>query len=236
MDPDVVISVSANEIGPAAVGWLHRTILLPASFLSLEDEAQRAILCHEFLHILHNDWLTNVCEELIGACFWFHPAICWLLSQTRLAREELIDSEVVRLTGAREPYIEALLTMAGADSDTGLMPAPLFFRSHLATRMLSLLVDRPVSRFRLLFSYISISILLGSVAWIAVTTFPLIALPERSEPAATTEMTVDPLLAQPQVETYEPGDGVIPPRIITHVDPQFSDAARQSRIQGTVLL
>jgi len=62
MDPDVVISVSPHEIGPAAVGWLHRTILLPASFLPLDDEAQRAILCHEFLHIVHNDWLTNGCE------------------------------------------------------------------------------------------------------------------------------------------------------------------------------
>ena len=190
MDPEVVITVSASEIGPAAVGWLHRTILLPASFLSLEDEAQRAILCHEFLHILHNDWLTTVCEELIGACLWFHPAIWWLLSQTRLAREQLIDSEVVRLTGAREPYVEALLTVAGAYSDAGLMPAPSFFRSHLAKRMLSLLVDRPVSRFRLLFSYISMTILLGSVAWIAVITFPLMALPQTWEPATTNEMTV----------------------------------------------
>jgi TonB family protein len=159
-----------------------------------------------------------------------------LLSQTRLAREQLIDSEVVRLTGAREPYLEALLTMAGADSDTGLLPAPLFFRSHLATRLLSLLIDRPVSLFRLLFSYISITILLGSVAWIAIMTFPLMALPQTPEPAATTEMTVDAPLAQPQVETYEPGDGFTPPRVVTHVDPQFSDAARQSRFQGTVLL
>ena len=236
MDPEVVISVSADEIGPAAVGWLHRTILLPASFLSLEDDAQRAILCHEFLHILHNDWLSNVCEELIGACFWFHPAIWWLLSQTRLAREQLIDSEVVRLTRVREPYLEALLTMAGAHSDTGLMPAPLFFRSHLAKRMLSLLVDRPVSRLRLVFSYISITILLGLAAWTAVMTFPLMALPQTREAVTTNEVTVVPVLAQPQVETYEPGEGVTPPRITVHVDPQFSDAARQSRIRGTILL
>jgi outer membrane biosynthesis protein TonB len=45
-----------------------------------------------------------------------------------------------------------------------------------------------------------------------------------------------PVLGQPQVETYEPGDGVTPPRVIAHVDPQFSDTARQSRIQGTILL
>ncbi len=236
MDPEVVISVSAIEIGPAAVGWLYRTILLPASFLSLEDEAQHAILCHEFLHILHNDWLINVCEELIGACFWFHPAIWWLLRQSRLAREQVIDSEVVRLTGAREPYLEALLAMAGAYSDNGPMPAPLFFRSHLSRRMRSLLVDRPVSRLRLLASYTAITILLGSVAWIAVTTFPLVAAPQAQEPGSASEVMTVPLSAQPEVESYKPGPGVTPPRVIAHVDPQFSDAARQSRIHGTVLL
>ncbi|PYS25634.1 MAG: hypothetical protein DMG11_22480 [Acidobacteria bacterium] len=236
IDPEVVIAVSANEIGPATVGWLHRTILLPASFLSLEEEAQRAILCHEFLHILQNDWLINVCEELFGACFWVHPAIWWLLSHIRLAREQLIDSQVVLLTGAREPYLEALLTMAGGYSEAGSMPAPLFFRSHLARRMFSLLDDHPISRARLLFSYISITILLGSVAWIAVMTFPLTALPRTQETAAAKEMAVAPFLAEPQVETYGTGTGVTLPNVMAHVDPEFSDAARQSRIQGTVLL
>jgi TonB family protein len=236
MDPDAIIAVSANEIGPAAVGWLHRTILLPASFLSLEEEAQQAILCHEFLHILQNDWLINICEELIGACFWFHPAIWWLLGHARFAREQLIDSQVVRLTGAREPYLEALLKMAGGYSEAGSMPAPLFFRSHLAKRMFSLLDDHPVSRVRLLFSYISITILLGSVGWIVAMTFPLMAVPRTHEPAAPEEMTVTPSLAEPEVETYEWDTGVTPPNVMSHVDPEFSDAARQSRIHGTVLL
>jgi len=235
MDPEVVIAVSANEIGPAAVGWLHRTILLPASFLSLEEEAQRAILCHEFLHILQNDWLINVFEELIEACFWFHPAVWWLLSHTRLAREQLIDSQVVRLTGAREPYLEALLRVGGGYFEAETMPAPLFFRSHLARRMFSLLDDHPVSRVRLLFSYISIAILLGLVASIAVMTFPLMALP-RTQAAAAKGITVAPFLEEPQVETYGLDTSVTPPNVMAHVDPEFSDAARQSRIQGTVLL
>jgi TonB family protein len=235
MDPGVVIAVSANEIGPAAVGWLHPRILLPASFLALEEEAQRAILCHEFLHILQNDWLISICEELIGACFWFHPAVWLLLRHTRLAREQLIDSQVVRLTGAREPYLEALLTMAGAYSENAPIPAPLFFRSHLARRMFSLLDDHPVSRVRLLFSYISISILLGWVACMAVMTFPLMALP-RGQETAVEEMTTPPVPAEPHVETYGPDSGITPPNVTAHVDPEFSDAARQSRIQGTVLL
>lgn len=67
-------------------------------------------------------------------------------------------------------------------------------------------------------------------------TFPLMALPPAQQTAAAEEMTVAPLLAEPQVETYAPATGVIPPNVMAHVDPEFSDAARQSRIQGTVLL
>jgi len=100
--------------------------------------------------------------------------------------------------------------------------------------MFSLLDDHPVSRVRLLFSYISIAILLGLVASIAVMTFPLMALPRTQ--AAAKGITVAPFLEEPQVETYGLDTGVTPPNVMAHVDPEFSDAARQSRIQGTVLL
>src|SRR4029079_7087774 len=161
------------EVGPVTFGWRRPMILLPGSFLSLDEEAQRAILCHEFLHVLRKDWLTTIVEELIGACLWFHPAIWWLLSQTKLAGEEFIDAEVVRMTTAREPYIEALLTMAGAHPDRAMTPAPLFLsRRHLTSRMRALLVDHLISRMRLCVSYSFIAAALSASAWMAFATFP----------------------------------------------------------------
>jgi TonB family protein len=62
------------------------------------------------------------------------------------------------------------------------------------------------------------------------------ALPRTQENVAAEEMTVAPFLSEPQVETYGPDSGAIPPSVMVHVDPEFSDAARQSRIQGIVLL
>ena len=50
-------------------------------------------------------------EEIFSAFLWFNPGAWWVLAQARLSREQLVDSEVVRLT-AREPYVKALLSMA----------------------------------------------------------------------------------------------------------------------------
>jgi TonB family protein len=238
IEPAVSVGVSAMEVGPVTFGWRHPMILLPGSFLSLDEEAQRAILCHEFLHVLRRDWLTTIIEELIGACLWFHPAIWWLLSQTRLAREQFIDAEVVRMTTAREPYIEALLTMAGAHPDRGLTPAPLFLsRRHLAARMRALLIDHPISRARLRFSYVFVAAALSAAAWIAFATFPLMASSTRQEIPVTVELKpADTTAGEPQVEAYTIGDGVSAPILKSHVHPTYSDAARTARIQGIVLL
>jgi beta-lactamase regulating signal transducer with metallopeptidase domain len=58
----------------------------PESFLALEDEAKLGVACHELLHVRRNDWLITLIEEFVGSLLWFHPAIWWVLGQTRLAR------------------------------------------------------------------------------------------------------------------------------------------------------
>ena len=62
----------------------------------LDPAMQEAILCHELLHVRARDWLFTVAEELVRAIFWFHPAIWWLLGEISLAREQVVDREVVR--------------------------------------------------------------------------------------------------------------------------------------------
>src|SRR5262249_15880241 len=146
IEPRVEIRICANEVGPVTFGWKDPVILLPASFLGLDEEAQRAILCHEFLHVLRQDWITNIVEELIGCVFWFHPLVLRLIRQTRVAGEQLIDAEVVRITSARESYIAALLSMASAGSEDRWAPAPSFLRRrHLAQRMRLLIMGETSS-------------------------------------------------------------------------------------------
>ncbi len=141
---DALFCISPHVTGPVMLGWLAPVVLLPESFLALNDEAQCGIVCHELLHVRRHDWLVTLLEELAAALFWFNPAIWPLMGQTRLAREELVDSEVVRLTASRDPYIDALLAIARGQSvsDLAPAPAPLFLRRrHLTRRMDSLLKE-----------------------------------------------------------------------------------------------
>ena len=176
---DALFCISSDVSGPVMLGVFFPVVLLPDSFRGLDDEAQCGIAAHELLHVRRNDWLVTLLEELAGALLWFNPGIWWLLAQTRLAREQLVDAEAVRLTSAREPYIQALLAIARSRQVLDLAPTPLFLRRrHLTHRLHSLLKDVAVSRPRLVFSYAFIATVLGVAAWLSFRVFPLVGSPQ----------------------------------------------------------
>src|SRR5262245_711603 len=175
---DADVCMSPNNIGPFTFGMVRPTILLPESFLLLEEDAQRAIVCHELLHVRRNDWFATVIEELIGVVLWFHPAVWWLLARIRITREEVVDAEVVRRTIRREPYIDALLAMAGVTIENRVAAVPLLpHRRHLNRRMRSLRLEDSPSLPRLLFSYASVTFILTSASFMAFFAFPLMGEP-----------------------------------------------------------
>jgi protein TonB len=166
--------VSPEVRSPATVGFFRPVVLLPESFLSLSPASQHGIACHELLHVRRKDWLVTVIEELLAAVFWFHPGVWWLLAQSRLSREQLVDTEVVTLTSAREDYIASLLAIAGTRIELDLAPAPLFLRRrHLTQRMHLLLTEVSMSKLRLVSSYAAMAAILAAAAWAMVLTFPL---------------------------------------------------------------
>jgi hypothetical protein len=89
---------------PVPLGWLDPAVIFPRRFERMDESQQRAIACHELLQVARRDWLMNLLEELVLALFWFHPAIWWVVRSIRLSREQVVDGEVVALTGvARIP-------------------------------------------------------------------------------------------------------------------------------------
>jgi TonB family protein len=160
---------------PVTFGWRHPAIIFPRRFEHLNESEQRAIACHELLHVVRRDWLMNLLEELILTFFWFHPAIWWAMRNIRLAREQVVDSLAVALTGARKPYLRALLEMAGAPRAT-VLPAPWFLvESQLARRVAVLVKEVHMSKPRLIVSLgIALTVLVAA-GWWAVSNFWLIA-------------------------------------------------------------
>lgn len=169
------IAISDKITGPIAFGLRSPLILLPSHFERMNPETREAILCHELIHVRRKDWLFTVLEEAILAVLWFHPAAWWLVSQIRLAREQMVDLEVIRITGSQDRYLEALLETARASRPVALMPATFFlWRGHLVKRVASIIHSAAAVSWRRLVPSLGLALAGALLAVrIAVISFPL---------------------------------------------------------------
>ncbi len=182
VNTDAEFRLSVDVDSPVTFGFAAPVILLPERFPSMDVRFQSAIACHELLHVRRNDWAHHLAEEIIRATLWFHPAIAWLIAGSRLALEQVVDLEVVRLTKARKPYLEALLEFTTGRARTAAIPAPPFLvERQLAERVALMLKEVRMSRTRLITSLMAIGCWLALVVTFAVWTFPLKAAPNTGQ-------------------------------------------------------
>jgi len=174
--------LSFDVDSPVTFGFAAPVILLPERFPSMHARFQTAIACHELLHVRRHDWAYHLAEEMIRAALWFHPAIAWLIARVRLAREQVVDLEVVRLTEARKPYLEALLEFTAGSSRSAAIPAPPFLvERQLAERVALMLKEVRMSRTRLIASLTATAFCIALAIILAVSTFPLKAAPRPAQ-------------------------------------------------------
>jgi beta-lactamase regulating signal transducer with metallopeptidase domain len=174
--------ISPDVDSPVTFGFTAPVVLLPERFPSMNTRFQAAIACHELLHVRRHDWTHHLGEQVIRGALWFHPAIAWLIARVRLAREQVVDLEVVRLTKERKPYLEALLEFATGRGRTASIPAPPFLvERQLTERVALMLKEVPMSRTRLIASLTAISCCIALAATLAVLTFPLKAAPRTGQ-------------------------------------------------------
>jgi protein TonB len=167
---------------PVTFGVRWPVVLLPAGILDQPSEIQRAVLCHELVHVERRDWAWVLVEEVVRAIFWFHPAIWWVVSRVQLAREEVVDLRTVRITGGRRSYIEAL--MAFADGTPLAQAAAFSRRRHLFRRILLLSKDRGMSARRRVAWSAVMALVLAAGSWRAISAFPLLQSPAGGERGA----------------------------------------------------
>jgi beta-lactamase regulating signal transducer with metallopeptidase domain len=174
--------LSASVDSPVTYGLINPVVLLPDNFLSTDARLQSVIACHELLHARRRDWPQHLIEEIVRAVFWFHPAILWLISRIRIAREQLVDLEVVRVTNARKAYLQALLEFTQRGARTAAVPAPPFLTQHQLVERISLISKEVhMSRRRLLVSLGVISCCLFIVVGLSAWSFPLKRAPRQSD-------------------------------------------------------
>jgi TonB family protein len=166
--------LSETVSGPVTFGWRSPAILLPARFTAMPLDLQEAVACHELIHVERRDWLFVIAEEIVRAAFWFHPAIWFAISQIQLAREQVVDLEVIRLTRDRDRYLDALLAVAEQKFQPDVLPATLFLtKRHLATRVAAILKETRMSKSRIAAVLTTASSAALLAARLAVWFFPL---------------------------------------------------------------
>ncbi len=165
--------VSGRVEGPLTFGWRNPVVLLPVGLLELDPEAQRGILCHELLHVRRRDWLWALFEEAVRALLWFHPAVWMLLARIDLSREQVVDREVVRRTGSRRAYLEALRAVASRSWQAAVPGLPFFHRGHLRERVIHLCKEVPMSRPRMAILMTTFTGLLALTAVLGILAFPM---------------------------------------------------------------
>jgi TonB family protein len=208
------------------------------------DDEQQAIDCNELIHVRRHDWVRTLGDEVVRAAFWFHPGIWWLLDQLHLAREQVVDREVVEITRSRRPYLEALVKLARPPSRPALRPVALFLRrAHLPQRVALLLEEVPMSRVRLV-AGLALSLAVVAAAGAAtVRALPLRAAQAKPAamgvPDASIGMQVQrPGQAAPGQQALRPGLPVriAPPRLVHSVTPVYPPEALAAGVEGGVVL
>ncbi len=217
---------------PATYGVWRPVVLVPEGFASWPDGTQHALAAHELLHVRRRDWLHGLGEEFVKACLWFHPAVWWLVDRIHLAREQVVDRQVVAMTGDRSAYLHDLLGLAAAHATAAPARAAAFFRRpHLLQRVDVLLKEGPMSRTRLVVSFVSAAVALATATTATLRALPLeAALVSHPTQAAAAK---PPVLATPQADARKQP---LPPAPLTRVPVDYPEAARAAGVSGPVVL
>jgi TonB family protein len=213
------VLISDDVEGPATVGVLRPVILVPRRIVDLSLSVQKAVLCHELLHVRRRDWLVTVGEELWCALLWFHPGARLIASRACLARETFVDEVVIRHTRDRRAYAEALL--AFSHPQPHLMGATaLISRRQLSQRISLIAQEVAMSRSRVA-SFLVLSVVAVAAATVsAARTLPMLSFQAQAQ----------------SEQVYKPGNGITLPSVVKEVKPSYTPEAMQQKIQGSVWL
>jgi len=223
------IYLSPDIKGPVAFGFFRPLVLLPEYFEDLDEKFQQPIVCHELLHVRRQDWLFNTVEEILRSLFWFHPAIRWLINRIQLSREQVVDQELVQMTGARKLYLESLVKVASSGISDRRVPAPLFLQEcQLNQRVQLMLKEVSMSKSRQVVSLLVCTLLLGAIGWGVAEAFPL------ESPSPAEEETLQS--AEAPGGPIRVGNNMQASKLVHRVEPVYPEMARAARVIGLVML
>ena len=109
---EVPVLCSSRMLEPGIFGIVHPVLLLPAGIGDRLTTAQLgAIVAHEMNHVRRRDNLTAALHTVVGAIFWFHPAVWWIKTRLMEERERACDEAVLQSGNEAGIYAESILNV-----------------------------------------------------------------------------------------------------------------------------
>ena len=190
----------APNVGPAVVGLLRPTIVLPAWVLDLSIGEQRLILAHEAAHLRARDPL--VLTLALGALVLmpWNPLLWWQLRRLRHAIEIDCDDRVLRSGHDTRCYGEALIEV-GQRRSAFLGPVVAMSESNtLLEKRIEVMTQRNSKPWTVGF------VVLGALALSVVAMATQVAAPDA---AASPQLTLEATTLDAYVGDYEIAPNVI---------------------------
>jgi TonB family protein len=202
---------------PILIGLIRPAILLPETARQWTDDQRSMVLTHELTHYRQGDTWTNLLAQTIRAIFWFHPVVWRLVSRLSQEQELTCDEAVVVSGYSAHDYAHFLLEAVRNLKSREMFACAMAGSGarSLKVRFANLLDSRPRP----------------------ALTRRMAALAALFSLAAVTMSVVGPVWAQTKDgKAYKVGGGVLPPKLLSKVDPIYTPEAKAAKIEGTVVL
>jgi TonB family protein len=196
---------------PVAWGLGRKLILLPEATFEWDDDRRRVVLMHESGHLRRNDCWALLLAEVACIVYWCNPLVWFAARQMRREQEHVADDDVIRRGISSEEYAHHLVAIARAGR-TPALAAGAAQKSDLSVRVNAILDSgrvRTMATRRML--------MLGIVALFTIT-LPLASMQAGRRIYKITD------------------DGVIAPKLVEKVEPNYTEAAKDAKIEGTVVV
>lgn len=144
---DGVRVVVTDSVGPATVGLMESSVLLPKWVLGLPGSQRQYVVRHEDEHRRAHDADLLMVASLTLLLMPWNLALWWQLRRLSLAVEVDCDTRVVSALGNANAYGQLLLTVAEATSrGPRLQPAFLGGTGSLERRLRALVAREPLRK------------------------------------------------------------------------------------------
>ena len=109
---DVAIAASSRVFSPVTMGLRQKLLLLPVAMVDvLPNGDLETVIAHEFAHMQRNDFMKNLFYELLSLPVAYHPLLWATRARVMESREMICDQMAAAMSGRKE-YARSLLRMA----------------------------------------------------------------------------------------------------------------------------